>query len=71
MRTTELKKAIEEAQDFIEKAEKLLKMAKSAHLNIEAASYIGGYPKQQGFVRRSSLDLSRALADLRNPNVAN
>lgn len=71
MRTTELKNAIEEAQDFIEKAEKLLKMMKAANLDIEAVNYIGGYPKQQGFVRRSSMDLSRALADLRNPNVAN
>lgn len=68
MRTTERKKAIEEAQDFIEKAEKLLKAAKG---DSEMPNYIGGYPKQQGFVRRSSLDLSRALADLRNPNVAN
>ena len=61
-----LKTAIDEARRFISRAEALP----------EAEPYTRGeytfthdnFPREQGAIRRASMDLTRALADLRRPN---
>lgn len=69
MKIEALDQAIEEAKWFIARAEDLKRVAKNdkevpAHL-----SNLNWHPRQSGAVKRASMDLSRALADLRNPNV--
>ena len=61
MTEQKLKAAIDEAKRFLSRATALHKVATN----------YGGYysnPKEQGAVKRSSMDLTRALADLRKPN---
>jgi hypothetical protein len=65
MRMDNLQAAMEEAQRFLDRGNELLRLVKNDR---EMPGYIGGHPKQQGAVKRASMDLSRALADLRNPN---
>lgn len=60
MKRVTLGKAIAEAKRFIEKASEL----KLAALDSKYDD-INGYPKEQGAVNRSSMDLTRTLADLR------
>lgn len=57
---------MQEAQWFIDRGNDLLRVSKS---DKEMGENLYGYPRQSGAVNRASLDLSRALADLRNPNV--
>lgn len=52
--------AIDEARRFIERAADVLEEHKKFHID-----YFG--TKKTGALRRSSLDLTRALADLRRP----
>lgn len=60
MKKKTLTKAVEEARRFIEKASELKIMAIGSKYDD-----INGYPKEQGTVNRASMDLTRALADLR------
>lgn len=56
MNQTKLTTAIAEAKRFIERAEVLMPIADQ---------YYWEYPKERGSVRRASMDLTRALSDLR------
>lgn len=55
--------AITEARRFIERGEALQKAAVEGDNRI----YWGSCPKESGAVKRASMDLTRALADLRKP----
>lgn len=59
MRTSALDDAIAEARRFLERASAL-----KVRLRNDAD---GIHPKETGALRRSSMDLTRALADLRRP----
>jgi len=59
MTSHKLDAAIAEAKRFLLRAEEL------KPTSLHGSFY--GAPKEQGAVRRSSMDLSRAFADLRNP----
>jgi hypothetical protein len=61
MDNAKLLAAVSEARRFIERA-KTLDIARSG-----AKTPYASFPKEQGAVRRASLDLTRALADLRRP----
>ena len=67
MHTAELKAAIIEAERFIQRGRALLgAVAADPVMKVSGAShYIGVHPKEQGAVSRASMDLTRALADLR------
>jgi hypothetical protein len=56
-----LKTAVEEAERFIKRAEALQAVAK----HDRQAMY--DCPLEQGAIKRASMDLTRALADLRRP----
>lgn len=60
MNIEQLDIAIFEAERFISKAEELKKL----HANSSGYFYCS---KESGSVKRSSMDLTRALADLRKP----
>ena len=60
MKKATLDKAIVEAKRFIEKASELKLVALDNKYDD-----INGYPKEQGATKRASMDLTRALADLR------
>jgi hypothetical protein len=53
--------AIAEAERFLERAKKLKVCEPSSH------NYFYSSPKEQGATRRASLDLTRALAEMRKP----
>jgi hypothetical protein len=63
--------AIEEAERFLKKAKSLRDLTISDEKRIKMAKEKGDYywvssnPKESGAVRRASMDLTRALADLR------
>lgn len=59
MDPAKVKKAVQEAERFLERAEQLGE-AYIARRN-------GTLPKEHGAVRRASLDLTRALAEMRRP----
>lgn len=61
MKFADLETAIKEAERFLTRARELRRAAQRA----EDTHSLYSNPKEQGAVRRSSLDLSRALADLR------
>lgn len=61
MKLSNLEKTIEETKRFLERAVLL----QAAH-NHPERQYIDGNPIEQGAVRRASMDLTRALAKLRN-----
>lgn len=67
MQISTLKKAVAEAQRFIERAEELETALEEAWPNRPAhlRDFVDGVPRTSGAVRRASLDLTRALADLR------
>ena len=70
MNIAKIELAIEEASRFIKRAEKLKSELEKENVDRNAATgyYYGRcLPKETGFVRRSSMDLTRALADLRKP----
>ena len=60
MKTEKIKEAISEAERFIDRAKSLVsargKLADDAMYN---------YPKEQGSLKRSSLDLTRSIAAMR------
>lgn len=58
MNQIKLKQAVKEAKRFLKRA-KVLRKA------VEESTY--PFPKEQGAVRRSSMDLTRSLAELRAP----
>jgi len=60
MRTSALDEAIAEARRFLERASAV----KEA---LRADRFLNNHPKETGALRRSSMDLTRALADLRRP----
>lgn len=64
MKLNQLKTAVEEAKRFLARAEALLE-EQSSPLDEHVNKWVYGSPKLQGAVRRSSLDLTRSLADLR------
>lgn len=61
MKAADLETAIKEAERFLTRARDLRHAARMS----EDKHDLFRNPKEQGAVRRSSLDLSRALADLR------
>lgn len=60
-----LETSIAEAKRFLDKAEPLLAIWQKSPPNKYWPTQNG---KLRGFVKRSSMDLTRALADLRRPN---
>lgn len=68
MNLKNLTAAIAEADRFLKIAEKL----RDTHFNVYAGHAlpqdIYHVPREQGAVKRASMDLTRALADLRKPN---
>jgi hypothetical protein len=64
-----LKAAVAEAKRFIARVEALPEPVKYV---VPGSSYNpftrDNFPREQGAIRRSSMDLTRALADLRKPS---
>lgn len=61
-----LKTAIEEAERFLKRAKSLPKPVTRMYCDGSGRTYQdGNFPKEQGAIRRASMDLTRALADLR------
>lgn len=56
-----LLETIAEAERFIERAKTLAKLQKAS----EGSRWTPHFPKEQGLVKRASMDLTRVLADLR------
>lgn len=68
MNLSNLEKAIHEAERFLEHARHLRGLHKGSYVFKEdMTNRIYEHPKYQGLTRRASLDLTRALADLRKP----
>ncbi len=66
MNIPEIKNAIAEAERFIDRAKDLLNTVKREETSAYVfESYTVG--KESGALRRASLDLTRALADMRKP----
>ncbi len=63
MTKDKLKAAEAEAKRFLVKASELRKVMCAG----DDVLWSWSYPKQSGAVRRASMDLTRALADLRRP----
>jgi hypothetical protein len=61
-----LQTAIAEAERFVERARLLSALYRKNLKQPPATPLIYDYPREQGMVRRASMDLTRALADLRN-----
>lgn len=62
-----LKAAVAEAKRFIAKAEAL---PKPQPYEAHGRTYThDNFPREQGAIRRSSINLTRALADLRRPRA--
>ena len=63
MNRDKLSAAVAEARRFIERAEALPEPTTSEH---NGRTYTcDNFPREQGAIRRASMDLTRALADLR------
>lgn len=69
-----LQTAINEAERFLERALNLKAMRRDEAARVKKAKEAGekyvypeSFPKECGFVKRASMDLTRALADLRRP----
>lgn len=63
-----LKAAIAEAERFLNRATGLLEIHEQPYVRqarVPDHSIITEYPREQGAVKRASMDLTRALADLR------
>lgn len=58
MNRDKLKVAVEEAERFLQRVKALP----------EPYTDVSYFPKEQGAIKRSSMDLTRALADLRRPD---
>lgn len=64
MNDAKIKKALFEAHRFIDAVKALnVEMAKP-----KSSFYFSSYPKESGAIKRASMDLTRALADMRKPN---
>lgn len=61
MKIENIKKAVEEATRFLERTKALYEGMKAK------GEYMWANPKQSGAVRRASMDLTRALAEMRKP----
>ncbi len=66
MNRDKLKIAIQEAERFLERAKALPEPKKETWDGREYET--SNFPKEQGSIKRASLDLSRALSDLRKPS---
>lgn len=66
MNTQTIDTAVAEAKRFLQRVEEL-KLAEEATLQAGRNIYYSTHSKQKGALRRASMDLSRALADLRRP----
>jgi len=66
MNRTKLNVAVSEAQRFIALAKQLPKP--EPYTSGEHTFTHDYFPKQQGSIKRASMDLTRALADLRKPS---
>jgi hypothetical protein len=61
--------AVAEAERFIRRAKSLPKPVRVEHPHMRDGFYVAdNFPREQGAIRRASMDLTRALADLRRPN---
>lgn len=60
-----LEVAVREARRFIERAEKLPSPTPYSSGGLRLMNDY--FPKEQGAIKRASMDLTRALADLRRP----
>ena len=68
MDTKKLDTAVAEARRFIERVEALPAPRKVENSHFEKGYYMDdNFPKHTGAIRRASMDLTRALADLRKP----
>lgn len=65
MNIENIKKAKQEALRFVERADALLQERKK--YDEGEKKYCFNAPKESGAVRRASLDLTRALAEMRKP----
>lgn len=66
MNRKKLAAAVAEARRFIERAEAL---PEPQPYEVHGMALMNDYfPKEQGAIKRASMDLTRALADLRRPN---
>jgi hypothetical protein len=60
--------AVAEAERFIKRAKALPKPVRIDHPHMKDGFYMAdNFPREQGSIRRASMDLTRALADLRRP----
>ena len=66
MQPDKIKRAAEEAQRFL-KAVRALADREAADKDAAATRRVGNGIKESGAVRRASLDLTRALAEMRKP----
>lgn len=66
MNRKKLKIAVDEAKRFLEKAKALPDPEPYTSEHMKGIMY-DNFPKQQGAIKRASMDLTRALADLRKP----
>ncbi len=66
MKTDNIKAAVIEARRFIRTAEACIE-ARKATYEMGGHTYPVSTPKESGATRRASMDLTRALADMRKP----
>lgn len=70
MKDVNIDHAVQEAKRFLACASNFAKVAapeKSVDVNGDAFTYRPSCPKESGALRRASLDLTRALANMRKP----
>lgn len=65
MKTDDLNKAVQEAHRFLGVADTAIRRIKSEEMR--SNKFLLGGAKEIGAVKRASMDLTRALADLRHP----
>lgn len=67
MTARQLKAAMAEARRFLERGDALMKAQEREPIRVLAGAdfALTDHPREQGAVRRASMDLTRALADLR------
>lgn len=67
MNRTKLAAAVAEAERFIARAKELPEPEQYDYHGMTLANEY--YPREQGAIKRASMDLTRSLADLRRPNA--
>ena len=65
MNIQRVEEAVEEAKRFLARAETWLKAEKESQTNNLLTGYYYGSPKESGALKRSSMDLTRALVPIR------